>query len=305
MKKALVYLIVIMLVFGFGCSSSKEEDYQEAMIMESMEPEAKTSDGFGNDDVKYGGIQTNRKIIQSAYIVMETLSFDETIKTVKDKTYEYLGYFEKMRVDGKRMDLPDNEQRRDAYFIIRIPKDKYEHFLNAFENMGNVIVNELNSEDVTDVYIDTEARLKTLKVQEERLLDILKTATEVEDIIVLEERLSEIRYDIEGYTGTIRKWDNLVDFTTVQLEISEVQKVTEPKPEGMMSRSVETFVESTEDVAEILTNFVIFAFGFTPYLIILVPLGFGVNFIAKRRKPKSPRLPKIKKDKTDKNKEKS
>jgi len=291
-----------MLLFGIGCSSSKEESYQESMPMEASTAEADMSEGFGNDDVKYGGIQTNRKIIQSAYIVMETLTFDDTVKLVKDMTYEYLGYFEKMRVDGKVMDLSDAEQRRDALFIIRIPKEDYENFLNAFEKMGNIVVNELNSEDVTDVYIDTEARLKTLKVQEERILDILKTATDIEDIIALEERLSEIRYDIEGYTGNIRKWDNLVDFTTVELRISEVQKVTEPKPEGIMSRSIDTFIESTEDVVVILTDFVIFSFGFIPYLVILVPIGLGVRYFMKHRKSSNLRFPKVKKEKVHKKK---
>ncbi len=93
------------------------------MATEYAEPE-----GFGSDDVKYGGIQTNRKVIQSAYIVMETLAFDPSVKAVKDMTYEYKGYFETMQVDGKRMDLADHEQYRNARFVIRIPKEKYEIF---------------------------------------------------------------------------------------------------------------------------------------------------------------------------------
>lgn len=298
-KKTLGCLLILILIFGFGCSANEEATYEDNMTMEAPSTEAQAPEGFGTDEAKYGGIQTDRKVIQSAYIVMETLTFDETIMTVKDKTYEYKGYFETMRIDGKRMDLPDDEQYRNAYFVIRMPKDKYEHFLNAFEKMGNIIVNELNSKDVTDEYIDTEARLKTLKVQEERLLDILKTATDVEDIIVLEERLSEIRYDIEGYTGNIRKWDNLVEFTTVELRISEVQEVSEPEPEGTMSRSVESFKESTENVVEILKGLVIFAFGLAPYLVFIIPIGLGVMYIMKRRK-KIERHPREKKAKAKK-----
>jgi len=302
-KKGTVLLLIMLLVFGVGCSSKNDEGVMMEAPMESVEYK-ETADGFGSDDVKYGGLQTDRKVVQRAYIAMETRTFDKTVKAVKDKTYEYKGYFESMRIDGKRMDLSDDEQYRNSYFVIRIPKDKYENFLNAFEKLGNIVTNELKSEDVTDNYIDTEARLKTLKIQEERLLEILMAATEIEDIIVLEERLSEIRYDIEGYTGNIRKWDNLVEFTTIELRINEVQEVTDPKPDNLTTRSVETFVESTEAVGEILRGLVVLAFGLTPFLVIFVPVGFGIRYMRKRRKAKKELNPKVKKEKSKLKKEK-
>jgi len=280
MRKAIVLFMILIMIIGVGCGA-KEEAYESApaeMATEYAEPE-----GFGNDEVKHGGIQTNRKVIQSAYIVMETLAFDPSVKAVKDMTYEYKGYFETMQVDGKRMDLADHEQYRNARFVIRIPKEKYEYFLNAFEKLGNLVVNELNSEDVTDVYVDTEARVKSLKIQEERLLNILSEATKIEDIITLEERLSNIRYDIESYSGSIRKWDNLVEFTTIELAIREVQEVTVPAPETTVSRATESFTDSTEAVVDIVKALVVFIFGFIPFLVILVPIGLLVRYFMKKR----------------------
>lgn len=278
-------------MFGVGCGS-KQEMANESMSYDEASPYEEVSEaapeGFGNDEVKYGGVQTNRKVIQSAYIQMETLTFDESVNAVKDMTYEFKGYFENMQVDGKRMDRADNEQYRDANFTIRIPKDKYEYFLNAFEKLGNIINNELSSEDITDRYIDTEAHVKALLVQEERLLEILKTATKIEDIIQLEERLSQVRYEIEGYTGTIRQWDNLVDFTTIVLRISEVQEVTAPKPETTLSRAIASFLDSTAEVIDIIKGFIVFLFGFVPFLVILVPLGYVVRYFMKRHKMKTP-----------------
>lgn len=290
MKKTMVLLLILTLLLAIGCAA-KEESMEAPMMEESADyaaSEAAEPEGFGSDEVKYGGLQTDRKVIQSAYIEMETLTFDETVKTIKDMTYEYKGYFETLQVEGKRPDRPDNEQRRDAHFVIRIPKDKYEFFLNTFEKLGNVLNNELKSDDVTDAYIDTEAHIKTLKIQEERLLALLEQANKMEDIIALEERLSQVRYEIEGYTGNLKKWDNLVEFTTVEVYVREVQEVTEPAPETTISRAVDSFIESTEAVVDILKGFVVFLFGFAPFLVIFVPLGYLVRFFWKKRKPRHP-----------------
>lgn len=274
-------MLLLAIVLITGCASSDESH------MESKEftSEAVVDSGLANDSSEYGGLQTNRKkIIQNAYVVMETLSFDDVVSKVKENTYEFKGYFESMRIDGKRMDVDDDMQNRYANYTIRIPKDKYEEFLSSFGKLGNIIVNELNSEDVTDRYIDTEARLSALKVQEQRLLEIMSNATEIEDIIALEERLSEVRYEIEKYTGDIRKWDNLVEFTTIQLEVREVREISEPVPDGLLKRSTEQFNNSIDTMSELLQMLVVLSFGVAPFfLVIIIPIGLVVRYFDKRR----------------------
>ena len=287
MKKFILLIIIPMLFIYAGCSSEPDYSYEDNVAYEANEMIETTEDeGFGNDDLKYGGVQTDRKIIQSAFIEMETLTFDDSIEVVKNMTYEYKGYFEGMQIDGKRMDLADNEQYRTAVFRIRIPKNKFEYFLNSFEKLGNIINNELSSVDVTDRYIDTESHVKTLIIQEERLLEILKSAVNIEDIIKLEERLSQVRYEIESFSGTIRKWDNQVEFTTVDLRIMEVQKVSHPKPKSTALKAVDSFLDSTEAVIEILKGLIILTFGLIPFLIVILPVILVVRYFSKKNKIK-------------------
>ncbi len=292
-------MLLLALVLIAGCAS------QDEVHMESKEvtSEAVVDSGLANDSSEYGGLQTNRKIIQNAYVVMETLSFDDVVSKVKENTYEFKGYFESMRIDGKRMDVDDDMQNRYANYTIRIPKDKYEEFLSSFGKLGNIIVNELNSEDVTDRYIDTEARLSALKVQELRLLEIMSNATEIEDIIALEERLSEVRYEIEKYTGDIRKWDNLVEFTTIQLEVREVREISEPVPDGLLKRSTEQFNNSIDTMSELLQMLVVLSFGVAPFLVIIIPIGLVVRYFDKRRTRYGASKTIIKKQKKTKEKE--
>ncbi len=119
----------------------------------------------------------------------------------------------------------------------------------------------------------------------------------------MEERLSEIRYDIESYSGSIRKWDNLVEFTTIELAIREVQEVSVPAPETTVSRATESFTDSTEAVIDIVKGLVVFIFGFIPFLVILVPVGLLIRYFMKKRSMQV-KIPKGFPVHTDKNKKK-
>lgn len=305
-RNHLVCVIILLLALITGCSSSRESDFEDYEATTEVAVETEYKDGLSNDSPTYSGLQTNRKIIQNAYVVMETLKFDEIVSSIKENTYGLNGYFENMRIDGKRKNVDDYNQERRADFRIRIPKEKYETFMSSFGELGNIIVNELNSEDVTDRYIDTEARLNALKVQESRLLEIMKSATDIEDIIALEERLSEVRYEIEKYTGDIRKWDNLVEFTTIQLEIREVNEISEPVPESLLQRSIDQFVDSVDSVNEILQYSVVFLFGILPFLVVIIPVALAARFIKGKTsiyRNAHPKLKKSKKPNQNNNKE--
>lgn len=283
MKRVMgIGLLILLLVASTACSSGPKEEATYDVNEVGTEMAQEKAEGPGDDGTAYSGLQTNRKVIQRARVIMETLTFDETVTAVKEKVYEEGGYFETMRVDGERMDRGERMQSRDAYFVIRVPANRLEYFLTTFKKVGNVIVNELNSDDVTDQYVDTESRLNALRVQEERLLTIMKEATEIEDIIALEQRLSDVRYEIEKYTGSLRKWDNLVDMATIELDLSEVREISEPEPETLWSRSVEGFIESTEGVLDLLQNLVVFCVALVPYLVVFVPIGLFVRWAYKK-----------------------
>ncbi len=284
MKKRYLVLIILSILLAslVGCSSSRDSITESSKEVGDVSVEADYDGGLSNSSLEYSGINTNRKIIQSSYLVMETLDFDTLVTKIKESTYSLDGYFENMRVDGKRKDLDDDSQERSASFSIRIPKDKYEAFMGSFGDEANIIVNELNSEDLTEKYIDTEARLKALKTQEGRLLEIMEEASKIEDIIALEERLSQVRYEIERFTGDIRKWDNLVDYTRIQLEIREVGKISEPKSSSVITRSIDQLFASVRSVIDILELLLVVLFGLIPYLVIIVPIILLIKLITNR-----------------------
>ena len=84
-----------------------------------------------------------------------------------------------------------------------------------------------SSEDVGERYYDTEARLKTQRTKQERLLKLLEQAGTMEDIISLENALSDVEFQIEQMSSTLNRYDSLIGYATFTIYLEEVAQVTE------------------------------------------------------------------------------
>ena len=111
---------------------------------------------------------------------------------------------------------------RFASYKINVPSDKLDDFLDESSKLATVRNKSTSAEDITAQYYDNESRLKSLQIQEERYLEILKTATEVKDIIEIENALTDVRYEIENLTTCLNKISNLVDMATVNINIRKL-----------------------------------------------------------------------------------
>ena len=135
------------------------------------------------------------------------------------------GYFENASVYGGG--------RRDAYanrrgeYVVRIPAERYSQFLSGTGDLGYVNSRTESSEDVGEQYFDIEARLKTQRTKQERLLSLLEKAETMEDIILLEGALSDVEYQIEMCSSDLNRYDSLIGFSTIRIYINEVGRITE------------------------------------------------------------------------------
>ena len=135
------------------------------------------------------------------------------------------GYFESANLYGGG--------RRDAYatrsgeYVVRIPAQQYNLFLSSTGDLGYVNSKTESSEDVGTQYYDTETRLKTQRTKQERLLALLERAETMEDIISLENALSDVEYQIEMYASDLRRYDALINFSTFRIYLNEVRQITE------------------------------------------------------------------------------
>ncbi|NLM12932.1 MAG: DUF4349 domain-containing protein [Epulopiscium sp.] len=221
---------------------------------------------------------TERKIIYESFMSIEVDVFDDTISKIKAITDQSGGY-----VENSSSYIYYSEPERDIYLKqgsikIRIPVEQYGAIQEQISKLGHLIHQQETSTNVTEQYIETESRIRMLEVEQERLLEIMKKAEKVEDLIKLEQRLNEIRTDIEIYKSKIKNWDQLVSFSTFTIEIKEVKEVeyiksTDP---NFKTKIQSSFIKSLNDVREGFERIVVvLAYGVIPCTLFIIALGIG------------------------------
>ena len=249
-KKTLALLLAILVLTALltGCGAVKNysftdggayrsqaayEEYEEAAYEEDgywAEPTAMESGalaapvpapdpGTGNQE----GLQNPAKLIYTADLDMETLEFSKAVEALAALTAEVGGYFESSS-------LSDQGSYRWASYTVRVPADQYRTFLNRAGDGCHVLSQREYTEDVSETYYDTAGRLETQRTKLARLQDLLEEAKDMEDIIVLENAISETEETIDRLSGELRHYDALVDYSTVEIYLEEV-KVYEPEPD--------------------------------------------------------------------------
>lgn len=309
MKKILVLITTLALLL-VGCGNSDYNDnmnkgFDDAYDVDDgafeesteygnqMAPEVDMAFNESISDVTLTSAQVNsdnllvaekRKIIKSGYITMETLKYDETIVKLQEKVSSYGGYIEVSNIGGAS--LYNKNQVRNAYFTLRIPQTSFQNFMEEVNTIGHVISQRSDGQDITSTYYDTDARVNTMEVQEERLLEILKKADKIEDVIILEQELSSVRYEIERLTQSLRRWDELVSYSTLEVNINEVYEITEKEVVAVSFKEKISngFDNTIKDIKEGLETLIINLSSASPYLVFIIPGFFIVWIIFKKVK---------------------
>lgn len=173
------------------------------------------------------------KIIYTASVSIETTEFDKAVAALESQVQKIGGFVESSNVTGDTQYNSDGTTsivNRWAFYTVRIPCEQFEAFLHETEGFGNVTSTSRDAQNVTSAYTDYEARLSSLNTQEERLLDMLSKSEDVETLIALEQRLSDVRYEIESIERSLRNYDMQIKYSTVDLDLREVEVYTPTVP---------------------------------------------------------------------------
>ena len=199
--------------------------------------------------------EVERKLVRNVSIQLETTNFGETIAEIREKVTALGGYIERISLHG---DLSD-EYRSEPIMVesesygnlsIRIPAAKADEFLQAATETGNMTEHTENLSDITLEYYDSKDRIETLETEEARLLELLKEAESVDTMILLEKRLSEIQYELASYQTRLNIYDNQVDYTTIDMRVSEVVIYTAKEKDPFSIRISTGMKQNVEDIKE-------------------------------------------------------
>lgn len=227
------------------------------------------------------------KIIRTFNMDVETQEFDSLISKIGDEIKMLGGYVENSQVNGKL--YYNNDQARNGTIVARIPSDKVDEFVNVVNDNSNVVNKQESTSNVSLQYIDTESRIETLKTEQERLLAIMDKEVNLENIITLESRLSDIQYELQNYESQLRYYDNQVSYSTVTMNIQEVEKLTPvtEKKQTVWTRIKNGFGDTMYKISSGLKDFLVWFVVNLPYLLIWALIICVIIIIIRRSMKKS------------------
>ena len=244
-----------------------------------------------NAELDAGDIQSTSdytaKLIYSANISAETTAFDDAVARIEAMVKTYQGFIERSDVYGStryRDDGTTTVVDRHASYTLRIPADQFEAFLSETSSVGNVLSVNRYVENVTSTYTDYEARLSSLRTQEDRLLAMLEKSEDVDSLIALEQRLADVRYETESIERNLRNLDLQVRYSTVSLELDEVELYT---PTVAVQRTFgeklsDAFSDGWRSFGRSLQRFVLDLTEALPTLLLLAVLAVVILVLVRR-----------------------
>ena len=301
-KKLLALLLTLVMVATLfaGCGAQAMDKVENgyyadapaadapmaAPEMEYMEDTSLTSGEMSQTE-----LPPDQKIITTIHMDAETEDMDPLLQGINAKVSQLGGYMEMQEIyNGSTY---NSYRYRHAYLTVRIPAQSLNAFVEHVGDSANVVSSTTSTENVTLSYIATESRIAALETEQTRLLELLAKAENMEDLLLIESRLTEVRTELEQVNSVLRSYDNRINYSTIHLNIEEVKEYTETKePETFWDRISKGFVNSLENVGDGIVDFVVFlvvAFPyFLPFIAIAVVIIVIIKVASKKKKKKTP-----------------
>ena len=266
MKIRRIIALLVLACMLTGCG---------AVAMDSVENGMSGSTGsfdgiyeeFAPGDPGSGAQLSDQKLITTVELNAETEDLDALMPQLSEHIAQLGGYVEFQNTYyGSAY---SSYRHRSANMTIRIPADKLSDFLLHVEGASNVISKQQSQDNVTLQYVDTESRVAALEAERDRLMELLEQAGDLSDLLKIEERLTDVLYDLESTTAQLRSLDNQVSYATVNLYIDEVKILTETQEQTVWQRIGSGFGENLRNIGDDIVDFFVWLVTYSPQLIII------------------------------------
>jgi hypothetical protein len=156
-----------------------------------------------------GGPLVLRRVIRTGYLFIEVDDFDAAVRRLI-VIAEGAGGFVASSSSSQGQGTPQGT------FVLRVPAPRFAPTLTALEDLGRVRERRVGGQDVSEEFVDLQARVRNLERHEQRLLTFMDRATKVSDLLAIEQELARVRGEIEALTGRLRVLGNQVELATIE-----------------------------------------------------------------------------------------
>lgn len=248
--------------FDNGLYGGIYDGASDMVVEESAKQPAKPSDT---------SVTANQKLVRTMTVEAETDDMDALLSELTEKINALSGYVENKST--RNGGSTSTRRYRYADMTIRIPADRLGEFIDHISGETNVLSYKESADDITLRYVATQSRVTALETEQQRLLELLAKAENMTDLLLIEERLTNVRTELEEVTSQMRIFDNMVDYGTVHLSVTEVQEFTPVQEETVWQKIGSGIVENWRNLCDGAEAVFVFLVVSLPYCI---PIGAAV-----------------------------
>ncbi|MEQ8197809.1 MAG: DUF4349 domain-containing protein [Clostridiaceae bacterium] len=224
------------------------------------------------------------KIIYSGNISLYTDDYKGTFAKIGEYAVNVGGFIQNS--NSSYIDKTQNILLSSGYITIRVPAAKFDEAMKEIQNYGSPISTSRNSMNISQQYQDIKGQLDSLKIQEERLLEYLKKADKIQDMLSIESELNRVRTQIDNKTTMIKNWDKEVAYSTIYVSVTEKKLATSTVKspfEDMLQKIKEGFIASVNLLLNILAGLIVWIFKIIPFAAILGAAYFIYTRVRKKK----------------------
>jgi hypothetical protein len=230
----------------------------------------------------------NRKILRNAEFQLEVP--DPTVAQHKITSMaESLGGFV-VTAESKQRDVGDRaKQELDISLVLRVPAPQFNSALEQIRSTASRVIQEKTTgQDVTEEFIDLEARIKTQKALELQFLEIMKQANKVADALEVQRQIAEVRTEIEKLEGRKRFLENRASLSTITISLQSPAAIAVST--SGFGRNIKEAVADSVGVASSIVLFLIrFVIVMVPiFVLVILPGGLLARYVFRRARRWNP-----------------
>ena len=297
MKSRTILLSVLsVLLVGFtSCGSARQDSAQavaaseqktqvaEGLVANAQLKQVSLTDSLSAEETTAA---VDRKIIRNADLTMEVPSTATTQHQIASIAESHGGFV--VTSESKQRDNTEPAKRTlDIKLVVRIPENQFFTTLDQIRALGTGTAKEekITGQDVTEEFIDLEARIKTQKALEAQFLLIMRQAGKISDALEVQRQLADVRSEIEKLEGRKRFLENRSSLATITVNLETPTPIVPVTSTGFKSSLRDAVANSVEIGSAILLFFVRFAIGMVPvFVLVLLPGGLLVRYFIRRMK---------------------
>jgi hypothetical protein len=293
MKGPLIFLFVL-LSFSLSCSQRMAETVSARKDMPQTQEAAKTQN-YGkemekvslNEVDKEGSTAeaADRKIIRNADITIEVSSTVDAQHQVTSIAESHGGFV--ATSEAKQRESNDPAQRTlEIKLVVRVPSNQFGRAFDEIKKLaGNTPAEQVTSQDVTEDFIDLEARIKTQKALEVQFLEIMRQANKIADALEVQRQIAEVRTEIEKLEGRKRFLENRSSLSTINVNIQTPKPIITVTQTGFGHSLREAVSDSISLASDMVLFFARSVIMLLPvFLFVFLPLGLVGRYLIRRAK---------------------